>query len=110
MLLLLEANSDLRGTSLILPLGIQKHLFHRLSENASDLESQRQTGIVLAGFKGDDRAASYSDLRGKFCLRPFLFRSQDTQPRLHRYRREYRINPTLHKTIMSGGMPSHDKE
>ena len=47
MLFLLEANSDLRGTSLVLPLGIQKHLFYRLSENAGDLESERQTGIVL---------------------------------------------------------------
>src|SRR5580704_1972246 len=80
------------------------------SENASDLDSERQTRIVLAGFKCDDRAASYSDLRGKLCLRPFLFRSQDAQASLHRYRHEYRINPRLHKTIMSGGMPSHDRE
>src|SRR5271156_1209047 len=109
MLLLLEANSDSWGTSLVLPLGIQKHLFHRLSENAGDLESERQTGVVFARFKCVDRAASDSDLRRKLCLRPFLLRPQDTQPGLHRYRQEYRINPTLHKIIIRGGMPSHER-
>jgi hypothetical protein len=70
MLLLLEANSDLRGASLVLPLGVQKHLLYRASENATDLESDRQTGVVLARFKCVDRAASDSDLRRKLRLRP----------------------------------------
>ena len=76
VLLLRETDPDLWGTLLVLFLGIQKHLFYVLSKNACDLESQRQTRVVLAGFNGVDCAASDSYMGCKLGLRPFFFRSQ----------------------------------
>ena len=60
-LLLQERDSDLQGCGLALLLGIQKDIFDVLSKSACDLESQRQTRIVFAGFNGVDRSASNSD-------------------------------------------------
>ena len=76
VLLLRELDSDLWGPRLILLLGIQKHLFYVLSKNACDLESQRQTRVVLAGFNSVDRSASDSHMGCKLGLRPFFFRTQ----------------------------------
>src|SRR5208283_4154260 len=76
VLLFGELDSDRWGPRLILLLGIQKHLFYVLSKNACDLESQRQTRVVLAGFNGVDRSASDSYMGCKLGLRPFFFRSQ----------------------------------
>src|SRR5229473_7673328 len=76
VLLLRGLDSDLWGRCLILLLGIQKHLFYVFSKNACDLESQRQTRVVLAGFNGVDRSARDSYMGCKLGLRPFLFRSQ----------------------------------
>src|SRR5216683_4497272 len=87
---------------------IKKNLFHGLAKGAGDLESERKTRVVFACFDGIDGAARDSDLGGKLRLRPFFFRSQYAQAGLHRYRHEYRINPMLHRMIISGGMPSQE--
>ena len=54
---------------------VEKYFFDGLAKNASNLESEAETGIVFPGLDGNDGGAGDTNALGEFCLRPFAVSS-----------------------------------
>jgi len=54
---------------------VEKYFFDGLAKNASNLESEGETGIVFPGSMGNDGGAGRHNSLGEFCLRPFALSS-----------------------------------
>src|SRR5260370_4346514 len=54
---------------------VEKYFFDGLAKNASNLESESETGIVFPGLDGNDGGAGDTNALGEFCLRPFVLSS-----------------------------------
>src|SRR5579862_1364909 len=86
-----------------------EYLLHRLAKYLSDLEGQRQTGIIFLCLDGVDRLTRDAQFFGEVGLGPIELATQIAHAIFHSYLRLAMASPRLQSMISKGATQATSK-